>query len=64
MSKAVVLSCLPYIVNYGGVPGNQFPDISRGRIFPDAKVKKISKKGKKGVYLKLVDKVTGFASVS
>ena len=63
MSKAVVLSCLPYIVNYDGVPRNQFSDISRGMIFPEAAVKKVNKKGKKGVYFKL-DKLTGFASVS
>ena len=50
-------------MNYNGVPGNQFKEVSRGMIFPEAVVKKLNKKGKKGVYFKL-DKLTGFASVS
>ena len=65
MSKAVALSCLPYIVNYCGVAGNQFGDLNFGMLVDEATVKKINKKGKKkGVYFKLADKITGFSSVS
>ena len=57
----MAFSCLPYIVNNTGLARNQFPDINIGMIVPDATVKKVDKRG---VYVKLTDKVTGFAGVS
>ena len=61
LSKAAALTCLPFIVNSNGVSENQFPDMSQGLIIPDATVKNVDKRG---VYLKLADKITGCALVS
>ena len=61
LSKAAALTCLPFIVTFNGVSANQFPDISQGLVIQDATVKNVDKRG---VYLKLADKITGVALVS
>lgn len=50
-------------MNYNGVPvGNQFGDLSVGVVIDTAEVLRIN--DKRGVFLKLADKITALAGVS
>ncbi|KAK3095914.1 hypothetical protein FSP39_020750 [Pinctada imbricata] len=59
-SKLIVLTCLDHIVNYDGVPSSdRFGSLEMGTVIEEAKILRIEKNG---IYLKLGDKIRGFAS--
>ena len=60
-TKLVTLSCLDHIVRYAGVPDlNRFGELEVGNVVEEGRLLRVDSNG---VYLKLADRIRGFATV-